>query len=97
MPDKSVDEKPDVKNVRKTLVKFLIEKFENMNAGSSLNMNIVQSVQIKESEDGPGGVGLSGAKPDKLSDSQCAQNVNIQNGMKHKKKVWGVKSNGLYG
>ena len=41
-----------------------------MNEESSLNVKIVQCVQSMESRDGPGKMGISSSKPDKLANSQ---------------------------
>ena len=58
----------------------------------SLNSQCVQSVQSMGRRDGPGKVVVNSAKPDRMASS-----MNIQSGMKLKKKVWVMKSNGLYG
>ena len=73
--DKSAAKKPDVKALKKSPVKFLIEKYEQMNVAGNLGLETVQCVQRMGNKDGPGEVGLSCAKPDKLGYSQCVQSM----------------------
>ena len=76
--EKSDAEKPDVKALKKSPVKFLIEKFEQINVEGNLGLETVQCVQRMENKDGPGEVGLSCAKPDRLGyslNSQCVQSM----------------------
>lgn len=107
----TVNEVPNAK-FEKSPIKILIEKYENLKVENESNNDSVQCVQNMGTECGPSEVYESCAKPeDNATNSLLLKSVPVvsnakpavkgrvsrMTSMKGKKKVWGVKSNGLYG
>ena len=104
--------KTDARQIVKSPVKLLIEKYVSMKLENESTKNIIKYVQHDETEYGPSGASVSCARPDDpVSSSQLESDVHVVScakptvggnkpsmvGVKRKKKVWGVKKNGLYG
>jgi hypothetical protein len=107
----TVSEVPNAK-FEKSIIKILIKKYENLKVENESSNYSVQGVQNMGTECGPSGVYESCAKPEDNATNNLLLNsvpvvsnakpafkghVSRMASMKGKKKVWGVKSNVLYG
>jgi hypothetical protein len=103
---------PNAKKFEKLPIKLLINKYENMKVRNESIKDSVHCVQSIWTECGPSRAYVSCDKPeDSVANCQLENNVPVlisakptENGCvssmissKGKKKVWGVKKNGLYG